>query len=147
MEAALLEAHCAKIAGAASDARVLIEFGSGSSRKTSLLLGALTQVPTYVPIDIAAESLQEAATWLSERHDGLTIVPLIADFTRTRTLPQVARKRKRLGFFSGSTIGNLNHDEAPKLPRQRGSAARQGERLPDRRRSQEADLDPDPRLQ
>jgi dimethylhistidine N-methyltransferase len=112
VESALLEAHCAKIAGAASDARVLIEFGSGSSRKTSLLLGALTQVSTYVPIDIAAESLQEAATWLSERHDGLTIVPLIADFTRTRTLPQVARKRKRLGFFSGSTIGNLNHDEA-----------------------------------
>ena len=58
VETALLEAHCAKIAGAASDARVLIEFGSGSSRKTSLLLGALTQVSTYVPIDIAAESLR-----------------------------------------------------------------------------------------
>jgi len=112
VEAALLETHRTEIASAANDARVLVEFGSGSSRKTSLLLGALARVSAYVPIDIAAESLQEAATWLSERHDGLTIVPLIADFTKTRALPPVARRRKRLGFFSGSTIGNLTHDEA-----------------------------------
>ncbi len=65
------------------------------------------QVPAYIPIDIAAESLREAAAWLSGQHDGLTILPLIADFTATRALPPLARRKQRLGFFSGSTIGNL----------------------------------------
>jgi L-histidine Nalpha-methyltransferase len=111
-ETALLESYGAEIAALAGPGRVLIEFGSGSSRKTSLLLGALGHVPAYIPIDIAAESLKEAAEWLSGRHRGLTILPLIADFTVTRTLPSVAVGKRRLGFFSGSTIGNLTHDEA-----------------------------------
>ena len=54
------------VAALAGHGRVLVEFGSGSSRKTSLLLAALAQVPAYIPIDIAAESLEEAAAW-----DGL----------------------------------------------------------------------------
>jgi dimethylhistidine N-methyltransferase len=112
VETALLEAYGEEIAALAGPGRILVEFGSGSSRKTSLLLSALGDVPAYIPIDIAAESLKEAAEWLSGRHNGLTILPLIADFTTTRQLPPVARRKQRLGFFSGSTIGNLSHDEA-----------------------------------
>ena len=111
-ETALLEAHRAEIAVLVGAGRILVEFGSGSSRKTSLLLGALDEVPAYIPIDIAAESLREAAEWLSGQHDGLTILPLIADFTTTRALPPMAQSKRRLGFFSGSTIGNLSHAEA-----------------------------------
>jgi dimethylhistidine N-methyltransferase len=111
-ETALLEAHRGEIAALVGAGRILVEFGSGSSRKTSLLLGALDEVPAYIPIDIAAESLKEAAEWLSGQHEGLTILPLIADFTTTRALPPVARSKRRLGFFSGSTIGNLTHAEA-----------------------------------
>ncbi|MGV1014667.1 MAG: L-histidine N(alpha)-methyltransferase [Methyloceanibacter sp.] len=111
-ETALLETHGAEIAQSVGAARILVEFGSGSSRKTSLLLGALEDVAAYIPIDIAAESLQAAASWLSARHEGLRIVPLIADFTETRTLPKLTEHQAKLGFFSGSTIGNLSHDEA-----------------------------------
>jgi dimethylhistidine N-methyltransferase len=111
-ETALLEAYRGEIAALVGSGNVLVEFGSGSSRKTSLLLGALDAVPAYIPIDIAAESLKEAAEWLSGQHDGLTILPLIADFTTTRALPQAARGKRKLGFFSGSTIGNLSHVEA-----------------------------------
>jgi L-histidine Nalpha-methyltransferase len=111
-ETALLEAHGDDIAALAGPGRILVEFGSGSSRKTSLLLGALGEVTAYIPIDIAAESLREAAEWLSGQHDRLTILPVIADFTATRVLPPIVRGQKRLGFFSGSTIGNLTHDEA-----------------------------------
>jgi len=111
-ETALLESHGEEIAALAGSGRILVEFGSGSSRKTSLLLGALGEVPVYIPIDIAAESLREAAEWLSGQHDGLTILPVIADFTATRVLPPIVRGQKLLGFFSGSTIGNLTHAEA-----------------------------------
>jgi L-histidine Nalpha-methyltransferase len=112
VETALLEAHGAEIASLAGSGRMLVEFGSGSSRKTSLLLSALRRVPAYIPIDIAPESLEEASSWLARRHAGLPIVPLVADFTRTRTLPLAARGKPTLGFFSGSTIGNLGHTEA-----------------------------------
>jgi len=112
VETALLEAHGAEIAGLMGGARLLVEFGSGSGRKTSLLLNALHRVETYIPIDVAGESLEEAAEWLAERHDGLAIRPLVADFTTTRALPVIARRRRKLGFFSGSTIGNLSHAEA-----------------------------------
>jgi len=112
VETALLEVYGAEIADRIGDACVLVEFGSGSSRKTSLLLSALARVAVYVPIDVAGASLAEAAEWLSERHDGLAIRPLVADFTNPRTLPVVARRSRKLGFFSGSTIGNLTHAEA-----------------------------------
>ena len=111
-ETALLEAYGSEIAALAGAGRVLVEFGSGSSRKTNLLLSALKDVHAYIPIDIAAESLQEAADWLAGQHPSLTILPLIADFTATRELPQAAQARELLGFFSGSTIGNLTNDEA-----------------------------------
>ena len=71
VETALLEAYGAEIAERMGDASVLVEFGSGSSRKTSLLLSALGRVTLYVPIDVAGESLAEAAEWLSERHTAL----------------------------------------------------------------------------
>ena len=112
VETALLEAHGAEIAELAGQGRALIEFGSGSSRKTSLLLDALNRVPAYVPIDISPESLREATGWLAERHPRLLIVPRIADFITTRSLPFAAQGWPKLGFFSGSTIGNLGHVDA-----------------------------------
>jgi L-histidine Nalpha-methyltransferase len=72
-------------------------------------------VPAYIPIDISPESLREAAEWLAERHERLAIVPRVADFTITRTLPFAAQGRPKLGFFSGSTIGNLSHADARKF--------------------------------
>jgi len=112
VETELLRANAAEIAWLAGADRVVVEFGSGSSRKTSLLLEALCRVRAYVPIDIAGECLDEAASWLRQVHPNLTIEPMIADFTNAVTLPSLARGWNRLGFFSGSTIGNLDHREA-----------------------------------
>ena len=112
VETELLLAYGGEIARLAGSDRVLVEFGSGSSRKTSLLIEALTRVHAYIPIDIAGESVAEAAGWLKEQHTDLVIAPLIADFTRAVALPGIARRGAKLGFFSGSTIGNLTHEEA-----------------------------------
>jgi dimethylhistidine N-methyltransferase len=112
VETELLRANADEIAWLVGADRVVVEFGSGSSRKTSLLLHALRCLRGYVPIDIAAECLDEAASWLQQRHEDLRIEPLLADFTNAVTLPPLARRWSKLGFFSGSTIGNLNHQEA-----------------------------------
>jgi len=110
-ETRLLQDRGTEIAQAIGAVDILVEFGSGSSRKTSLLIEALDGLETYIPIDVSEAFLVEAAKRLATQHDGLTISPLIADFTKTGALPGAARGQK-LGFFSGSTIGNLTHEEA-----------------------------------
>ena len=110
-ETALLETYGAEIAQLAGDVRVLVEFGSGSGRKTSCLIDALPDLDTYIPIDVSETFLVEAAKRLKDRHSELTIKPLVGDFTRARVLVGAPRGQK-LGFFSGSTIGNLTHEEA-----------------------------------
>lgn len=110
-ETKMLETFGAEIAEHVGDAGILVEFGSGSSRKTSLLIDALPNLDTYIPIDVSEDFLVEAAKRLSRKHPGLTVRPLVGDFTRTRTLIGAPRGAK-LGFFSGSTIGNLTQEEA-----------------------------------
>ncbi len=70
-----------QIARLAGDVDILVEFGSGSSRKTSLLIDALDGLDTYIPIDVSESFLTEAAKRLEAEHDGLTIKPLVGDFT------------------------------------------------------------------
>ena len=111
-ETALLELHAEDIAAHAGPGRVLVEFGSGSSRKTRLLLDALQDLAAYVPIDVSRSFLAKAAERLRADHEGLPILPLVGDFMRTRDLPRQVRELPKLGFFSGSTIGNLSHTEA-----------------------------------
>jgi L-histidine N-alpha-methyltransferase len=110
-ETALLETYGAAIAQLAGDVDILVEFGSGSSRKTSLLIDALNGLDIYIPIDVSESFLAEAAKRLEAEHDGLTVKPLVGDFMRMRDTAGTPRGAM-LGFFSGSTIGNLTHEEA-----------------------------------
>ena len=84
----------------------MVEFGSGSSAKTPLLLAAVDPA-AYVPIDISGDFLRESAAALSQRFPGLPVHPVEADFTNPIALPALLGRAPRLGFFPGSTIGNL----------------------------------------
>lgn len=98
--------HAAEIARITGSGRALIELGSGSSVKTPLLLNAL--VPSaYVPIDISGEFLHQSAALLARRFPALPIHPLIADFMEPFSLPVAVRNLQRVGYFAGSTIGNM----------------------------------------
>jgi L-histidine N-alpha-methyltransferase len=111
VETALLETYGVEIAQCVGDADILVEFGSGSSRKTSLLINALGNLDAYIPIDVSEDFLVEAAKRLSRKHPGLAVKPLVGDFTRT-SAPPGSLRGSTFGFFSGSTIGNLTPDEA-----------------------------------
>lgn len=110
-EIGLLRAHGAEIAGRVGPVETLVEFGSGSSRKTRLLIDALDDLKTYVPIDVSETFLAEAARALEADFEGLAVRPVVGDFTKLRDLGGLEANRP-LGFFSGSTIGNLTHEEA-----------------------------------
>ncbi len=91
----------------------MIEFGSGSSVKTRLLLEQLPLLGGYVPVDISAEHLQNTADGLRERYPWLDIFPVAADYTKDFALPSAIDKNdRRMVYFPGSTIGNFNRDEA-----------------------------------
>ena len=93
-----------------------MEFGSGSSTKSRILLSAMKPA-AYVPIDISKDALWDAAAKLSEEFGELPIHPVEGDFTETLRLPPAVGSMPRLGFFPGSTIGNLLASDAVDLLR------------------------------
>jgi dimethylhistidine N-methyltransferase len=105
-DAALLAARSGDVARIVGPGRAVVEFGSGSSAKTPLLLRAVAPA-AYVPIDISGEFLRNAADALAEAFPDLPIDSVEADFMRPIELPRRWRDVAKLGFFPGSTIGNL----------------------------------------
>ncbi|QIS15716.1 L-histidine N(alpha)-methyltransferase [Nocardia arthritidis] len=106
-ERALLERVVGEIARTAQ-AEVLVELGAGSAAKTRLLLTALTAdgpLKTYVPQDVSATALQDAADQIAAEFPGLAVHGVVSDFTDTlHNLPGGGR---RMIAFLGGTIGNL----------------------------------------
>ncbi|GMN04105.1 L-histidine N(alpha)-methyltransferase [Erythrobacter sp. MTPC3] len=86
--------------------RAVVEFGSGSSVKTPLLLSAIDPA-AYVPLDISGDFLRASAAELSAKFPGLPVHPVEADFMRKVELPGEVADMPKLGFFPGSTIGNM----------------------------------------
>lgn len=112
-EIAILRSCAPEIAALAGPGRQLVEFGSGSSVKTRLLLDALVGVSAYLPIDISGDHLESTCRQLRAEYPLLSVVPIRADFMDFAVLPRLPETgAKRLGFFPGSTIGNLEPHEA-----------------------------------
>lgn len=114
-EAAILQAHAAEIAHGVPDGGALVEFGSGSSLKTEILLRQLPQLGAYVSIDVSASALEDAASRLAARFPALDVRPIVGDFSHPVVLPADLAERHKTGFFPGSTIGNLTPVEAGRL--------------------------------
>jgi dimethylhistidine N-methyltransferase len=92
---------------------MLIEYGSGSSKKTRMLLHALPELAAYIPIDISKKHLQHTATALAKAYPALEIIPICADYTRPFRLPVPARPvKRRVAYYPGSTIGNFEPEAA-----------------------------------
>src|SRR3954452_11771375 len=94
--ASLLGSHC-----------LLIEYGSGSSKKTRLLLDALQTPAGYMPIDISKDFLLQSARTLAALYPQLEVLPVCADYTSDLVIPSLAAPvERRMVYFPGSAIGN-----------------------------------------
>lgn len=111
-EIGILRACAGEIARRVGPDSQLIELGGASSLKAEILLDALERPSVYIPIDISREHLQSAAHRLHRERPGLRIQAVCADYAQPFELPVTASSGRRLGFFPGSTIGNLQPDEA-----------------------------------
>lgn len=126
-EVAILKANATQMLDGAFDDAVLVEFGSGSSIKTEILIRQMSRLRAYVPIDISESALIEAAGRLTGRFSKLDVRPLLGDFSRPIKLAPEFEQRTKLGFFPGSTIGNFGPTEATLLLRaMRGTLSPRG---------------------
>jgi dimethylhistidine N-methyltransferase len=105
-ETQILKSRGGEFARMIGPGRAVVEFGSGSSVKTPLLLEAIAPA-AYVPLDIAGDFLRAAAADLAAKFPGLPVHPVEADFMRKVALPEAVADLPKLGFFPGSTIGNM----------------------------------------
>ena len=111
-EIALLRDAASQIARLIPAGAALVEFGSGASVKTRILLDAAPQVAVYAPIDISPSALAGAAQAIRADYPALDVAPLRDDFTNALALPAACEGRPIVGFFPGSTIGNFTTNEA-----------------------------------
>lgn len=127
-ETAILAHIGPELAALTGQGRAVIEFGSGSSAKTPLLLRAVAP-SAYVPVDISGAFLRQSARALAADFPELPVLPVEADFTRPLRLPDAVAVTPKLGFFPGSTIGNLAPFEAVDLLRSMRGSLGEGAQL------------------
>jgi dimethylhistidine N-methyltransferase len=129
-ETRILREQAQEIAAFCGAHRTLIEYGAGAGIKTEILIRALQNPRLYVPVDIAADFLDQTTARFRRLFPELAIRPVAADFSAYFALPEWIPLPNRVAFFPGSTIGNLNpHDAAAFLQRMRGQVGRGGKAL------------------
>lgn len=118
VEIALLESRMTEIAYAIGPQAHVVEYGSGSGRKTEQLLEGLHDPVAYTPIEISPSTVLESTRRLSQVFGGIEMLPVCADFTQPVELPHPTREPRHTAvFFPGSTLGNFANDEAVALLR------------------------------
>jgi dimethylhistidine N-methyltransferase len=126
-EFAIMRQHAQEMAALVGSQCLLIEYGSGSSLKTRLLLDHLRAPSAYMPVDISGEHLRRSVGALGERYPDITLVPVCADFTHPRDLPvNGGLPERRVVYFPGSTIGNFTPSAAIELLERTASLCRGG---------------------
>lgn len=117
-ELKIMEDNIDDIASVFDDETLFIEFGSGSSLKTRLLLDHISKIAGYIPIDISEEYLLKCAESLRREFPEIDIYPVAADYTKPLDLPSIVKKvSHKIAYFPGSTIGNFSIDEAKEFLR------------------------------
>ena len=115
-ELAIMRDQAAEIAATLGPQCLLIEYGSGNSAKTRLLLDVLRAPAGYLPIDIAREQLLRSAASLALAYPEVEVLPVCADYLHPFELPSPgAPVRQRVVYFPGSTIGNFERESAKRF--------------------------------
>ena len=127
-ESEILTDRCAEFREQIGTGRAVVEFGSGSSVKTPLLLACIDPA-AYVPLDIAGDFLRQSAEALAAKFPHVPVFPVEADFMRKVELPSEVAGMPKLGFFPGSTIGNMVARTAVDLLRTMRSTLGEGSQL------------------
>lgn len=126
-EIGIMQANIDEIVSLVGRQASLIEFGSGSSMKTRILLDHLDDLAAYVPVEISRDYLISIVKGLQADYPLIEMLPVFADFTRPFELPKPkVMPVKNVVYFPGSTIGNFSPEKALDLLGVMASIAKKG---------------------
>ena len=129
-ETSIMTDNIDEICSVLGDNCLLIELGSGSSKKIRLLLSGLQNPAGYVPIDISEEHLLDSVRILAGDFPSLKIFPVSADYTQPFSLPEIeSAPSKQVVYYPGSTIGNFEPDYASEFLNRIGKELEKGDGL------------------
>ncbi|TWU00189.1 Histidine-specific methyltransferase EgtD [Botrimarina colliarenosi] len=115
-ELTITRRYAAEMAEQIGPRAALVEYGSGSSLKTRLLLDELIDPIAYVPVEICESHLVAAAERIGKRYPLIDVLPVCTDFTQAFALPTFPRMPSHAAaYFPGSTIGNFPPEAARRL--------------------------------
>lgn len=106
-ELSIMDEYAGEMAGAVGAGARVVEFGSGSGKKTRLLLEHLDATAAYLPIDISRSALRDCASRIRERFPDIPVIPVCGDYTSPLDLPDRHEATRTVAYFPGSTIGNF----------------------------------------
>jgi L-histidine N-alpha-methyltransferase len=124
-EAEILAVRAGSIA-AQTEARTLIELGSGSARNTRFLLDAL-ELERFVPFDVSERMLRRSAGAIAEAYPEVSVEPIVGNFEHD--LAVLPTEGPRLIALLGSTIGNLYLQQRAELLGSLARGLREGDTL------------------
>lgn len=115
-ELAILRARVDEMAEVIGPQALIVEYGSGASIKTRLLLDALHDPVAYVPVEISKEFLEQTAEAINADYPSLEVLPVCADYTAAFDLPEPSKPALRdVAYFPGSTLGNFEPAQAKRF--------------------------------
>ena len=112
VEIGIMEKNVTEMVSFIQDHAVLVDLGSGASRKARILLDETKSRVTYMPLDISLDHLEKSARAVSEDYPNLRVVAVCSDYTTALDIPRWDDYAQRVLFFPGSTIGNFEPAEA-----------------------------------
>ncbi len=131
-ETEILERHANEMVAALPGPIELIEFGSGSARKTRLLIGAALEVQEeldYHPIDISPNALILSSTGLVAEYARLTVKAFASDYVEVLESARLRTSKRVLALFLGSNVGNYEIPAATRLLRAMSASFKPGDGL------------------
>lgn len=131
-EAAILDRSASEMVRALDGPIELVEFGSGSARKTRTLIGAALAEQArvvYHPIDISPAALEESAAALVAEYDRLHVAAYASDYFDVLESARLRTSQRVLALFLGSNIGNFDPAGARMLLRAMSASFKPGDGL------------------
>jgi dimethylhistidine N-methyltransferase len=131
-ETEILETSAAEMVAALEGPIDIVEFGSGSARKTRILIEAALAAQgkvEYRPIDISASALIASASTLAAEYPGLSVSAYASDYVEVLRSAQLRTSRRVLGLFLGSNIGNYEPAQARRLLRAMSDSFKPGDAI------------------
>jgi len=131
-ETEILERYAPEMIAALPGPIELVEFGSGSARKTRLLIGAALEAQgelDYHPIDISASALTASSSALVGEYPGLTVRAFASDYFEVLASARLSTSKRVLALFLGSNIGNYEPIAAAQLLGAMSAAFKSGDGL------------------